>query len=411
MSIYNNSPSPPPPQTNLVYTIPFAIKPTYNAGIYDVKITIDTHKAGGSGEGSSVTHTLPITLTRPDLMQAPLIVSCSQLSITGPTTTVSGIEYYTGLSYILVPNYGLKVANIYNVYDNLDFNYITFTRGGTGAYHTSTLAYVSPEPIYGGYLQFPNTNANEPYYNNNFYKPLKIYLVNSQSITARLMNAKGATGTATLFPSGTLNTWAGNQNTIGYVSSIPNQINLPTTISTSIILSSVTRYSIPTTEPTPSTPDITKIQLFNLNSLTSRDPILNPLDEYLYASDLASFLNRTTILPRTASPTFSPGTKYLLLKLVSQDSIGVFYITVSGSDVGLEDILIYWTNTGVDRWYSVQKVYTLPDGCLGGNISPNKFLVILNGGLPRSVSPGGDLYINIKFTGKIKISNINVERG
>jgi hypothetical protein len=410
LTIFNNNPTPPTPQTNLVYKIPFTINPVYTPGTYTVTITIDTQKAGGYGTGSSVTRTIPIILPRADLMGSPYIVSCSPLGITGPTTTINGIAYYTGVSYILVPEYGLKVNNIYNVYDNRDFNYITFARGGTGEYPASTLVYVSPEPTYGGYMNFPNTSANAPYYNNNYYTPLKIYLVNSQSISAKLTNAKGATGSATLFPSQIFNTWVGNQSTIGYVSSIPNQTILPTTISNSIVLSSVTRYSIPTSETNPSTPDITKIQLFNLNSLTSRDPILNPLDGYLYASDLASFLNRTAVLPMPASPSFSPGTKYLLLKLACQDSMSVFYITITGTYVGLEDILVYWTNTGVDRWYSVQKIYTLPDGCLGGNISPNKFLVILNGGVSRSVSPGGDLYINIKFNGKISISDINVER-
>jgi hypothetical protein len=109
------------------------ITPSYSVltptpGDYFVTITIDTHNTWGIGNGSFLSKVVPFTIGDSDPMGPPHIVApYTYLGVTGTTVPISGIQYFTDGSWVPVPQDGVSFDNMYNVIDNQNFDYNTFS--------------------------------------------------------------------------------------------------------------------------------------------------------------------------------------------------------------------------------------------------------------------------------------------
>jgi len=396
-SNYNNSSTSG--QTNLSLVIPFTVL-SPASGDYAVTITINTNNTGGIGNGSYITKSVPIYLQPSDSMGNPNIIApYTQLGITGSTTTISGVKYYTNGAYIPVPRYGITFNNIYNVVDNRSFYHLTLSQSSYGSYFSTSLVYSNGS---GGYLPFPRTNQNVSYLNGEAFNA---YITGFLPILANLTNAISKQNVLTFFP--TADNWSGGEPYIGYTPAV-DEVTIPLnqggTSSSTVI--SQQRYSIMNRETTPNTPSLGNINVFNADLLTQYDPAFQPFDNNFYASDFTTSLNSTYILPKVA--TFTPGTKYLVLKVAIDAALKAFNILFGSSSTGIVNTWVYWTRSGTDTWYDASISYTSPGGCLAG-YGVNAISINLNTGADPTYTPGGDIYINIKFTGNIKLSEILIQ--
>ena len=392
---YNNSSTSG--QTNLSFAIPFTVL-SPASGDYAVTITINTRNTGGIGNGSYITKSIPIFLQPSDSMGNPSIIApYTQLGITGPTTTISGIKYYTNGAYIPVPQYGITFNNIYNVVDNRSFYHLTLSQSSYGSYFSGSLVYSNGS---GGYLPFPRTNQNVSYFNGEAFN---VFITGFLPILANLTNAISKQNVLTFFP--TSDTWGGNgQPYIGYTPAVDEvTIRLNQGGTSSSAVASQERKSIMDIETNPDTPSIGNINAFDSSSLTKYDPAFQPFDNNFYASDFTFDLNTIYILPRVA--TFTPGTKYLMLKVNTQAAFKAFNILFGSSSTGIVKTFVYWTTSGTNTWYDGSISFTSPGGCLAG-YGINAVSIQLNTAADETYTPGGDVYINIKFTGNIKITEI-----
>jgi len=405
---FNNSTNPPSGQTNLVYTVPFSVVPTYRSGNFTATITINTHRAGGYGGGSEVTKMIVLSLPNPDTMEEPYFTGSSILGITGPSATISGLKYYTGASYLEVPPLSFYVTNIYNIYDNRNFNYITFGGGGTGAYPASSLAYINPL-FNNNYFFFPSASGlNVTYFNYNNNTPIEIPIHSYSPITSTLLNAKGMSSSLTFFPSVALHTWKGSQQYIGYLSNVPDEVNIPLKPTTFFYITAQVRFSIDSSEPRPNTPNTTNLIPFNSRSLTIYDPAYNPFDGCFYASDISLPLSNY-VLP-TQTSTFTPGVKYLTLALNNQGLLRQFTVNFdinTTTDIG--GMWVYWANSPSGKWYDANVDYTVAYGCSGSGHGPYSWPILFNlDDQEEYVKSGGYVFLNIQFKGKIGMSGINI---
>lgn len=396
-SNYNNSSTSG--QTNLSLVIPFIVL-SPASGDYAVTITINTNNTGGIGNGSYITKSVPIYLQPSDSMGNPNIIApYTQLGITGSTTTISGVKYYTNGAYIPVPRYGITFNNIYNVVDNRSFYHLTLSQSSYGSYFSTSLVYSNGS---GGYLPFPRTNQNVSYLNGEAFNA---YITGFLPILANLTNAISKQNVLTFFP--TADNWSGGEPYIGYTPAV-DEVTIPLnqggTSSSTVI--SQQRYSIMNRETTPNTPSLGNINVFNADLLTQYDPAFQPFDNNFYASDFTTSLNSTYILPKVA--TFTPGTKYLMLKVAIDAALKAFNILFGSSSTGIVNTWVYWTRSGTQTWYDASISYTSPGGCLAG-YGVNAISINLNTGADPTYTPGGDVYINIKFTGNIKLSEILIQ--
>jgi hypothetical protein len=403
---YNNRLSSSEPH----YTISRAFTITNPVvGNYNVNLTITTANAGGVGYGSLITRTIPITITPSDSMGNPSIVSYPTISITqGTPIIVSGITYYGPNSFISIPSRALRVNNIYNVVgpSTGGFNYVTFGGSVSGSYLNSTLVY-NP-PTYSAYPSPSGQNVN--YYNNS---SMTLYITGTSGVSATLNNAISKTQSYPRFFPSTQTGQASSVQYIGYLSATPNETTIPpnqgfTTLS-GITLQ--TRYSISNLEnTTPNTPALSNIISFNSTSLTKWDPAYNPLDGCFYASsDITTNLNSNYVLPSAA--TFTPGTKYLLLKLDTRAIQKSFYVSLGASATNVSNLWVYWASDSGPLssfgWYDASIEWQEPNGCQDGTTYDRKnWNIRLNRTAESAYTNPIFIYVNIAFTGKIKLSEI-----
>jgi len=394
--IYNNSEVSGEP--NRVYNPSFVLnRPT--PGSYIVTLDINTSKTGGIGNGSYFTLSFPIVIPLSDYMGIPdIIAPYTQLRIVGVNIPVSGILYYGPGSYINIPKNGLRLENIYNVVDNRKFNYITFGQSSYGAYPALSLEYDNGS----GYSPFPRLNSNVNYFNDS---QLTLYITGYRPITANLLNAVNKTNSLTFFPSP--KHWAGSQTLIGYIGSDPDEINIPRDQNgkSSSAIATQQRWSISNAETNPRTPALSNIIRFNSNILTKYDPAYYPYDGFFHTGDFTTALNNTYILPQVA--TFNTGTKYLLLKLSTAGSMKNFDLNIGASSSGIVNFWVYWTGITQDnQWFDYSIPYNSAGGCGNGSTGSSLFTVRMQSDAYENYVIGGDVYINIQFSGKIKFSEV-----
>jgi len=404
---YNNSISSGQPHytTTKTFTVTNPV-----SGNYNVNLTITTANAGGVGNGSLITRSIPITITPSDTIGNPSIVSYPTISVTQGATpiVVSGITYYGPNSFIVIPSRALRVNNIYNIVgpSTGGFNYVEFGGSVSGSYLNSTLVYNPPT-----YSAYPSASAqNVNYYNGS---AITLNITGISAVSAKLNNAVSKIQNYYQFFPSTQTGQSSSVRYIGYLSGKPNEIEIPLNqdFNTLSGITLQTRYSISNLETsTPNTPALLNIIPFNSNSLTKWDAAYNPFDGYFYASsDITTILNSDYVLPSVVA--FTGGTKYLLLKLDTQAIQKSFYVSLGTSATNVSNLWVYWGSSSGPLssygWYDASIEWQEPNGCQNGTTYDRKtWNIKLNKAAESGYANPSFIYVNIAFTGKIKLSEI-----
>ena len=407
---YNNSPTAGQPRH--IMTIPYTVLDPV-PGNYVVTLQTNTQNTGGIGHGSYFTTTLPIVIPDSDDMGYPDIVVYPTLSVVlRNQVTVSGVNYYGPSSFITVPHSSIKLARIYNILDNRNFNAMVFSINSRSYNYSAnsapTLEYLNTSLVR---TPFPAPKGIAPSDGVNYYNgsDFTMVIVSTSAISTMLTNAVSKqTFKPRFFPS--IPTGQPTQIYIGYLGGMPDETTIPLHTGGSASSSAIRvqkRYSIADVELNPDTPSITNIIPLDSNKLTKYDPAYQPYDQNFYATDFTTALNRDYVLPSTA--TFSTGTKYLVIKLSTQGVMRAFNVNFGSSATGIVQTWVYWTTSGVfpNIWYDATISYGSPGGCLVG-YGINSVSINLNTTAYETYTIG-DIYINIKFTGTINMSEILIQ--
>jgi len=345
-----------------------------------------------------------------------ILVWPSPLSIVqGTAVTVSGITYYGSGSYITIPQYALKVGNIYNIVGPGTFNYITFDGGSAGSYAASSdyLVYGTSPP----YNDFPSAlGQNVDYYNKGV---ITLTIAAASAISALVKNAVSKDTYYTFFPS--TNTGQSTQTAIGYIYPTPNETTIPLQpFYSNPAISSMLRMSN-TASSSPNTPSDDKIESFSSSSLSSNDPAYYPYDLNFHADDFTTSLNSTYVLPSVAS--FTTGTKYLLIKVSVNTPMTDLTLRLGCSATGILGVWVKWYGTinGILTsfgWYNASTDWQLSGGCQNG-FSGNQYTWQISvNNYPEGAGPysnyktnttTGYVYFNIQFTGSIPLNQILIQ--
>jgi hypothetical protein len=402
-----------------------------SVGSYNATMTVVTTSAGGTGAGStfSTSPAFVITIGATDSMGDPTLTVVSgyipSLSA-GSLLYISGIGYYTGGTILQYGTSSLTLTNIYNINPNSpsNFNYLTITDSASSTsttHSTSTL-------VYGGTGTFPAPSGTNATYSNGSSSNVRITLNGTGGATGAirtglfttnsLINALNKTGVA-YYPSGPTGTTRIAYINSGWTSALESVIPLNQGGRTTINgISSYSRMLIPNGEPTPNTPDIANLQTWSqtvqAQFLTTYNGRYNPFDGYLYSSN-TTFVNTLTnyIFPPSI-PDTGDGAKYLLINCVATAPVKVFTLRLGSNSATIDNVYVRWKNPAGDptEWYDASVLYTSAGGCKGGDTGlPYTFQIQINSAaeaLYMASQGTGNIYLNIRFSGKIQMNQIVV---
>jgi hypothetical protein len=84
-----------------------------------------------------------------------------------------------------------------------------------------------------------------------------------------------------------------------------------------------------------------------------------------------------------------------------------FDINIGGFSTGFLNLWVYWTSITKDnQWFDYSIPYNSPGGCGNGLTPPATFTVRMQNEAYANYNIGGDVYINIQFSGQIKFSEV-----
>ena len=417
-----------PPQGNSPH---YSIYPSFplgspSPGVYTVTLNITTANAGGVGgvlQGAFYSTSTTISIGATDPMGPPQINLINSTITQGTPVYVSGIQYYGYGTIVTYTTRGYYVYDIYNILsiNGFSFNYITLTdNAGSSIVSKSTnqLQYGSSP-----YTTFPALSGSHPNTGENYYNSANtVFTINGSNVTNSigygvrlqysLRNALSNTNSGNYYPL--------NGKTIGYLNSwsIDKETNIPLNQggrSTISGITSQTRVSIPENEITPLTPTIGNIASFNNQILTKFDPAYNPFDGNFYASSsILTNLNNSYILPTNPSFNSLSQPKNLLIKITNTAPLRAFNLYLGSAAVSVTNVYVYWkdtTNTINYGWYNAYVDWQNPGGCQNGYsgypyIWQIKMNNITGSNYYNVNAGGGNIYLNIAFTGIIKLSDI-----
>lgn len=378
-------------------------------------IDITTVNAGGRGRGSTFSLTVPIFVSFPDPMGNPTVSinNLVDISLTN-LVQISGIRYYAFGTVVTFPYESVMFTNIYNIVpfrSSLPYSFlgITNTSGaGSPSSQNTTLIHYNPGAVPFAYSNIPLSI----YYNSLFRYTLEgnLYLTPA-TITLTATNTKLLTGSST-YRGG-----FGFSN-IGYIGTnwIPSyEINIPPNLNGPTIsgLTRLTRVSIDNPGTNPAEP--ISFKDFSALNMTDYDPIYIPYNSKFYASNsaAASYLANTR-LPSTVPANTT--TRFLSLKIDNTAVLQSFTIKIgrTTSIPTVQNVRVKWYESlrGITYgWYDADIPYVNSGGCQNGvanaftyqvriNISDLSTYSLANGG------GGGNIWINIQFTGEILLNDI-----
>ena len=405
----------------------FTLNPV-TAGNYEIPVTVSTALAGGVGKGSSYTFKIPVQITAADSMGSPIITySTATLTITaGSTITVSGIQYYGPGSYITIPAKWLRISNFYNiVYNSSLVNYVQFGGAGSKSELVGNLNYGAPlyNTAYNHSIDNPASGTNPQFANRSAFN---VSVVSSGAVTITVTNNKQASTSQNPFFPGNSNVSTFTQSSIGYLAAAPDETTIPPNQGgTNSIsgLTSMTRVSIKTATTVgvaTDNPDTTSgspaIEPFNAATLTKYDAQYNPYTGNFHATNQSTSLASSYVL--IASPAMPASTKkYLTLKVAVSAILKAFNIRLGDTAAtagNITNLWVQWVDTAnsVTSWYDAGVYYTGASGCQAGTATDNntKWGIQMNKALDDSGSYQNTsfIYINIEFTDKIRLSEINI---
>ena len=400
---------------------------TVTAGNYEIPVTISTALAGGSGNGSSYTLRIPVQITAADDMGNPVIrYATASLTVTAQNTvTISGIQYYGPGSRVTIPAKWLIFSNFYNIiHDQTLPNYVEFTEATylADAPSSTTLAHgASFDTPYNPAGNSPPSGSKTVEFANR--NALSLPINRTGFISMRVTNNKrDATNRIPFFPVSGLTNGSGSQTSIGYFSSAPDETTIPkgqggTTISG---LSSMTRVSIATATiqgTATDNPAASAIQNFNPATLTNYDVQYNPYTGNFHATDQSASLASTYLLVASPAMPSQSSRKYLTIKVAVTAVLKAFTVKLGNTANiagNITNLWVKWEDTAnnVTSWYNAADYFTETGAC--GASTPQNNNTVWGIQMNKALDDSGNykvpsfIYINVRFTDKIKLSEINI---
>ena len=185
--------------------------------------------------------------------------------------------------------------------------------------------------------------------------------------------------------------------------------------STTSEIASHSRMGIPSSEANADTPNISNLITFNSSNLNNTyqstyNSKYNPFDGFFYPGNLSSSL--TNYITPTL-PTDNNSTKYLMINCVTTSPLKIFTLRLGASSQNITNVYVLWKGpTVTTSWYDASVLYNSAGGCKRGDSGENyTWQIQINSSADSSYVGdigGGNIYINIKFTGKIKMNQIVV---
>jgi len=426
---------------------------------YSIPVSISTLKAGGTGVGSTYTFSIPITVSPPDNMgNATLLSFNAAFSWNGATGWVDGISYYISPTTVTIPQYSMRVLDIFNIVGAVT---PSSTAGLTAAAEAAAITYFSASGAASGsdtatdlvvtnnrstsFASSLITSSPGAYapggtgYMNSSSVALTV-LANNSQIYATFNNILNEYSSAiAIFPAvgSGLGSYGGSCTYMGYFPNNPtlNESNVlsSTTVGGFQYLNRISMGSYTTLPPT-----LTGSLSNNGNSLgalpviptyafwNSYDAVVNPLDYGVYGvytlngSDFTTTLNSTYILPSTAQ-IHATTYKYVALRMNTASKLSTFSIRWSSPDSScvVTGFQVAWVYNGVVYgWYDNSNSGNTSTGCdnTGSTNTVRNIAINSYGGTPAiqayNTATGGtstDIYIVMQFTGKISLNSFIVQ--
>lgn len=416
--IFNNlAPTAAPATTgNRIHTQLMPLS-TIVIGDNTVRIDITTVNAGGIGRGSTFSLTVPIFLSAPDPMGNPT-VSISPPSAPNISATnlveISGIRYYAFGTVITFPYESLIFTNIYNIVpfpSSLPFSFLTLTNtSGTGTPSTqnTSLIHYNPGTIPFAYSNIPLST----YYNSVFTYTLQGSAYSSPAtVTLTARNTKLLTGSTSY-------TGGPGFSGIGYIGNSWNpsfETNIPPNLNGTTIsgITSVTRVSID--NPGADAAQPISFRNFSPSSMSLYDPIYIPYNSRFYASNVqaASYLASTRIPFTVPSNTT---TRFLSFRIDNTAVLQSFTLKIgrTTSIPTIQNVRVKWYESARNityGWYNAKVPYVDAGGCQNGLANDFTYQIRINVSDLSTYSlsngaGGGNIWINIQFTGEILLNDI-----
>ena len=384
-----------------------------------LQIDITTKNDGGRGRGSTYSLTVPIYVTFPDPMGNPTITISPPGAPIIPTdhiVQISGVQYYGYGTTITFPYESLVFTNIYNIVPfrtSLPNNFLSITNTsgpGTPSSQNTTLIHYNPGAIPFAYTNTPLST----YYNAPFTYTLQggIY---SYPATVGLI----ATNTK-LLTGGTVYTGGPGYSNIGYIGNNWNpwyEINIPPNLNGPTIsgITNVNRVSIPSSEANPVVPSY--VQGFNASAMTIYDPVYIPYNSTFYASNTgASNYLASTRIPYPVPVNSTP--RFLTLQISNTAVLQSFTLRIGRPSTtpspSIQNVRVKWYESARSRtygWYDANIAYVNPGGCQNGVANSFTYQIKINSVDLTNYSlangaGGGNIWINIQFTGIILLNDI-----
>lgn len=398
------------------HTMPLSLVST---GDNTLQIDITTQNAGGRGQGSTFSLTVPIYITSADPMGSPVVSIVGTLSMNVlHLTKVSGVDYYTDGTVITFPFESLTFTNIYNVIpfnpSSLPNNFlgISNSAGGGPSLVNTYMIHYNPGAVPFAYTNVPlrtylNTGFTYTITGPSYSTPIYV------NLTAT--NTKGLSGSATY-------------SNIGYIGSgwnISLETNIPLGLNGSAIagVTSITRVSIPSSAGSPTTP--AAFQTSSDTNVTIYDPIYLPYTQTFYASNSTAAAALSGIRMPSAFPS-NEGIRFLSLQIANTAVLQSFTLKIGRPgtfNATIQNVYVKWYDSSTTQvinpgsktygWYNANIPFGDATGCQNGFANAFTYQIKINTTDLNTYSlanraAGGNIWINIQFTGTILLNDIGI---
>lgn len=411
------------------------------AGSYTPTLNVNTYEAGGTGTGSSFSVVFPsVTVTTPDLMgnpqYDPTVYYSQNGTIYNLTTdyliTISGLRYYTTGTTLNIYSGHIGATGIYNTIPNppeATVKVFKFYQGdstnelGSYSFNSTDLYWKTPgtnvptSPTAGG----TGTSPGDYYYS----KSTKFLTIESTYPPKVVVtNQKG-------YSTGRLNLYTVNGVTTKGIAFVPNtfadEVTLPkdNIINQLAVVTDVKRIAnkVQSSDTAPYAPQTVGPYTSNLiTSLYSFDPAYNPFTNEYFAQNIQTYILSTLYYNSAATgsfPTFTPGTRYLVIRLTTSSILPAFTLTLSPSEGSITTLFIKWhadSNNTDYGWYNGKQNRDSTDsngyvGCSSNTPNNGSYYIKTPSSIDTNdvyISGPGYVDVCIGFTGRLPANNTGI---
>jgi hypothetical protein len=352
----------------------------FSSGTYNVNIDVSTP---GSGIGSfyATSNAAAFTVGATDSIGSPSVTLASAPTFSSNLTYVGGIPYFASGTTMAFPRGALHFTNMFSVIDPRGYSSINnnaLTLNGT------QLAYASL------YTDVTHSSSSNDYIVSTTLTGGGASIVSIPAIVRNVNNQSGVSSTL--------------MTGIAYLGTPVNERTMTMAQYTGLPITEVSRLSIPSSESTPRTPVIANLTSYAGTS-SAYDSFYCPFDSLYYTT--ASAVPRGTYKP-ALSDTVGGTRQYLTFCLTCTAPLPSFVLSLTNS-TSISEVQVAWQSVNNGTWYDAKYMYNA-SGCGAATYPSDAAGVRFPVRLPQGVSLSAttNVYINIKFTGNIALSGINV---